>query len=95
MTKRILFSAIALLPVLAFAQDTKFTVQGKIGSLNAPAKAYIQYRNAGKTIADSVELKNGEFTFTGTAAVNAGPGLFNFKYQGHRHAGPAIINLFI
>ena len=67
--KRILLSAIALLPVLAFAQDTKFTVQGKIGTLNAPAKAYIQYRSAGKTIMDSVELKNGEFAFTGVAAA--------------------------
>jgi peroxiredoxin len=69
MMKKILFSAIAVLPVMAFAQEGKFTVKGKIGTLNAPAKAYIQYRNAGKTIADSAVLKNGEFTFTGLASA--------------------------
>jgi peroxiredoxin len=86
MTKKILFSAIAILPVLAFAQDGKFTVKGKIGSLNAPAKAYIQYRNAGKTIADSAVLTNGEFTFTGTAAATPGQGylILNPKGTGMR-----------
>jgi hypothetical protein len=29
--KKILLSAVALLPVLAFAQDAKFTMQGKVG----------------------------------------------------------------
>jgi hypothetical protein len=37
--KKILLSAIALLPVLAFAQDTKFTVQGKIGTLATPRQS--------------------------------------------------------
>ncbi|MES2061374.1 MAG: TlpA disulfide reductase family protein [Bacteroidota bacterium] len=83
--KKILFSAIALLPALAFAQDGKFTVQGKMGNYNAPAKAYIQYRVAGKTIADSAVLNNGEFTFTGTiAAPGQGFLVFNPKGTGMR-----------
>jgi peroxiredoxin len=82
--KKIIASAIALLPVLAFAQDGKFTVQGKLGNLNAPAKAYIQYRNAGKTVMDSAILKNGEFAFTGTAAATPAQGylLLNTKGTG-------------
>ncbi|MFD0763487.1 redoxin domain-containing protein [Mucilaginibacter lutimaris] len=67
--KKITLSALALLPALAFAQGGKYTVQGKLGTYNAPAKAYIQYRKDGKTIMDSVELKNGAFKFEGDAAA--------------------------
>jgi hypothetical protein len=67
--KKILLSAIALLPVLAFAQNTKFTIQGKVGVASAPAKAYLQYRKDGKTVIDSAVLKDGEFTFTGDAGA--------------------------
>ena len=42
--KRILSVAITLLPVLALAQEGKYTVQGQVGTLNAPAKIYLQYR---------------------------------------------------
>jgi peroxiredoxin len=81
--KRILAGAIALLPVLAFAQDGKFTVQGKVGVYSAPAKVYIQYRSADKTIIDSAILKNGEFTFTGTMlAPGQGYLLLNDKGNG-------------
>src|SRR5699024_1626856 len=81
--KRILASAIALLPVFAMAQDATFTVQGKVGTYNAPAKVYIQYRNAGKTIMDSAVLKNGEFKFTGTAAATPGQGYLLLNPKGN------------
>ncbi|MDB5125958.1 TlpA disulfide reductase family protein [Mucilaginibacter sp.] len=82
--KKILLSAIALLPVLAFAQNTKFTIQGKVGVASAPAKAYLQYRKDGKTIIDSAVLKNGEFTFTGDAGATPTPAyvLLNEKGSG-------------
>jgi peroxiredoxin len=80
--KRILAGAIALLPVLAFAQDSTFAVQGKIGTYNAPAKVYIQYRKAGKTVMDSAVLKNGEFKFTGTAAAVPGQGYLLLNPKG-------------
>jgi peroxiredoxin len=67
--KKILLSAAALLPILAFAQTGKFTVQGKVAALNAPAKAYLQYRKDAKTVIDSVEIKDGKFTFIGDAAA--------------------------
>lgn len=82
--KKILLSAVALLPVLAFAQDGQFTVQGKVGVYSAPAKVYLQYRNAGKTIVDSAVLNNGEFKFTGTSAAAPAQGylLLNDKGSG-------------
>ncbi|MBS1523718.1 MAG: AhpC/TSA family protein [Bacteroidetes bacterium] len=69
--KKLISAAIALLPAIAFAQDGKYTVQGKVGNLNAPAKIYLQYQVKDKTTTDSVNLKNGEFQFSGT--VGAAP----------------------
>ncbi|MDB5139046.1 MAG: hypothetical protein JWR12_962 [Mucilaginibacter sp.] len=69
--KKLLLIALAYLPVAAFAQDGKYTVQGAVGTYNSPAKVYMQYRLKGKTITDSVTLKDGKFKFDG--AVGAMP----------------------
>jgi len=72
--KKMISAAIALLPAIAFAQDGKYTVHGKVGTLNAPAKIYLQYQVKDKTTTDSVNLKNGEFQFSGavgSAPINA------------------------
>lgn len=78
--KKILFTALAALPVAAMAQTGAFTIKGKIGNVNAPAKAYIQYRKDNKTIMDSVVVKNGAFEFKGdVAAPSQGYVLLNKK----------------
>jgi peroxiredoxin len=65
--KKIVLMVIASLPALVFAQNGKYTVQGTIGKLNAPAKIYLQlFRQAGKTLTDSVNLKDGKFQFSGS-----------------------------
>jgi peroxiredoxin len=72
--KKLIFAVIGLLPAMAFAQDGKYTIQGKIGNLSAPAKMYLQYSIKDKITTDSVVLKNGEFVFSGTVGnvpVNA------------------------
>ncbi len=50
-----------------------FTIHGKIGTLDAPAKAFLRYKDDGKTVTDSAILHNGQFTFTGklTSPVEA------------------------
>lgn len=55
-----------LLPFLASAQ-TKFTITGKIGNLNAPAKIHLDYTDNGPGHTDSVMLVNGTFSFSGHA----------------------------
>lgn len=55
----------ALAPLAAAAQTSNFTITGKIGSLNKPAKVYIDYTSEGKGVTDSAELENGIFRFTG------------------------------
>jgi len=63
--KKIILSAICLLPIGVMAQ-VAFTVKGKVGSLNKPAKAYLSYRVGTTTVLDSAELVNGTFEFKGT-----------------------------
>jgi peroxiredoxin len=64
--RKIVLMALASLPALVFAQTGKYMVQGTIGVLNAPAKIYMQSRQAGKVQTDSAVLVNGKFQFSGT-----------------------------
>jgi peroxiredoxin len=61
--KLLLLAAIA--PVIAAAQTPNFTISGKIGNLNKPAKIYLDYNSDGTGKSDSCELVNGTFKFTG------------------------------
>jgi peroxiredoxin len=65
--KRTILSAAFLLPLAVMAQDG-YTLKGKIGVLNAPAKAYLQYRSGSERVIDSAVLNNGAFEFKGTVA---------------------------
>lgn len=60
-----------LLPALSWAQAPNFSLTGKIGSLGAPAMAYIDYMDNGVSHEDSVALVNGSFKFTGNISGNA------------------------
>ena len=62
-----ILTALAVIPSLLIAQED-FTITGKAGNLNAPAKAYINYRTATGTILDSANIVNGEFKFHGSVA---------------------------
>lgn len=58
-------SLFLLLPFFASAQE-HFSLEGKVGTGNAAAKAFLLYRNGKQTVTDSVELKDGWFKFSGT-----------------------------
>ncbi len=64
-----------LLPFLVNAQ-VKYSLEGKIGNLNSPAKLVLRYSADGKVKLDSVTLKDGKFTFTGEVPENAQATLF-------------------
>ena len=66
--KKKLLIPVLLLPAFVFAQDT-YTIKGKVGAYNAPAKAYLQYVKEGQRTVDSAAVENGAFTFTGTIAA--------------------------
>src|ERR1700733_11912826 len=65
--KKLAFLLLASAPVLALAQQTKYSLSGSVNSsYSAPAKVYLEYRIKSKTIKDSVVLQNGKFHFTGS-----------------------------
>lgn len=68
-TKLILLAL--LFPILASAQTPNFSLTGKIGNLNKPAMAYIDYMDNGVGHEDSVALVNGSFKFSGYVSGNA------------------------
>ena len=63
--KKILLSALALLPLAALAQKP-FTLNGNIKGLKAGSKVYLIYQGDGKNITDSTTVVNGAFSFKGT-----------------------------
>jgi peroxiredoxin len=68
--KKLFFLIVALCPLLVFAQTPSitdpFTINGKVGNLNAPAKAYLVYQFGAIQTVDSAEIVNGSFKITGT-----------------------------
>jgi len=65
--KRTLIWIALVMPIMAFAQSKSktFSITGKVGNLNAPAMAYLEYTNAGENHQDSVAIVNGNFKFSG------------------------------
>lgn len=64
--KKLIVTLMLITPLALFAQKGDFTVQGKVGNLNAPAKVYLNYRSATATVLDSVNIANGLFEFHGS-----------------------------
>jgi peroxiredoxin len=62
--KKHILSAALLLPFAAMAQGG-FTIKGKVGTANAPAKAYLAYRTATEQFVDSSDVVKGVFQFKG------------------------------
>ena len=67
MKKQLIFF-LGLMPMLAMAQTGQFSLTGKIGNFNAPAKVYFDHMDEGVSKMDSAVLVNGAFKFAGTNA---------------------------
>ncbi|BAV07077.1 Peroxiredoxin [Filimonas lacunae] len=61
-------AAICCLPMGLMAQKG-FTINGKVGTLDAPATAFLSYTEGGKSVRDSVVLHKGSFRFTGQVSA--------------------------
>jgi hypothetical protein len=64
--KKLLIIIILIIPFALSAQNGSYTLKGKVGNVNAPAKVYLVYKNAPATVIDSSAIQNGEFEFKGT-----------------------------
>jgi peroxiredoxin len=64
--KKYFLYIVLFIPVVTFAQGVQqFTIKGKIGNLNSPARAYLIYQPGANRIIDSAILVNGVFNFSG------------------------------
>jgi len=63
--KKLLLSLLISSPALLFAQKGPFTINGKIGTLNAPSKAYLTYVSGQTQVLDSAVITKGDFNFKG------------------------------
>ena len=78
--KGLILSAALLLPLATLAQ-TGYTINGKVGSLNAPAKVFLQYRSQNAMVVDSAKITNGAFVFKGSVSEPTAARLF-LKHPG-------------
>jgi peroxiredoxin len=107
--KKLFFYIAAMLPAMAFAQaPDSFTINGKLGTLGAPAKVYLIYQLGSNNVVDSSNVTNGTFRLTGsvlnpvnaTLAVNyKGVDLPKFIQDNYPDGGPSKtaddLNLFL
>jgi thiol-disulfide isomerase/thioredoxin len=64
--KKIFIYIMALLPFTVVAQSPQpFVINSKVGTLNAPARAYLIYQLGANRQIDSAEITNGKFVFKG------------------------------
>ena len=87
---------VAFIPVLAKAQSGEFVVNGKVGQLSAPAKAYLMYKSKSGRQVDSVLIDNGKFTFEGTIDQPISAYLIiNKKGTGANSDGVDVVNFYL
>jgi peroxiredoxin len=63
--KKHLLILLMISPVTLLAQKGNYTLKGKIGSLDSPAKIYLGYKNANGDFMDSSNIIKGQFEFKG------------------------------
>lgn len=63
--KNLVLSLLLTAPALGFAQQGEFTLNGKLGTLNAPARAYLAYQAGQERLIDSAVINKGVFSFKG------------------------------
>lgn len=64
MKKTILTVALCL-PMLVWAQDNSFSINGSVKNAKANGKVYLNYRTPDKIVTDSVMIQNGSFKLSG------------------------------
>ena len=71
---------------MLFAQE-KFEIKGKVGSISAPAKIFLIYRDGANTITDSTAVSSGKFAFYGQVTdITRGYMMVDYKGEGLQEA---------
>lgn len=81
---------------MVFAQVHTYSLNGNIGKLNIPAKAYLYYNNSAGRKIDSTLIKQGKFTFSGPVPANQQAALYVNKLgDGVRSKNAVYIKLYL
>lgn len=88
--KRLLLPYIILVPLISTAQKGHFILDGKIGTLDAPATVYMYNRIGAKSTIDSMVLKSGAFRFQGDMAGPVKVELYLVLFEGTRMEREAL-----
>ncbi len=89
-------AALCSLTGVAFSQNGAYKLNGKITPQPVTAKAYLYYQNDAGQHTDSVLIKSGTFTFSGTVAQPTSCYLLiNPKGNGFRQPGVAMTSLYL
>lgn len=81
--KKLIIAGLSIIQLAAFAQrNNKFIINGNYGTGDAPGKAYLEYKMDGKSIIDSVGLKNGSFKFAGKTSASPVAATLTFDAKG-------------
>lgn len=97
LTKILLTGLSVLFLAASYAQDD-FTLKGKIGNWNAPAKIFIEYEDNGNHVIDSVEIVNGAFEYRAkihgstTANIRLSPDGSSFDQPQYHYESSMILN---
>jgi outer membrane murein-binding lipoprotein Lpp len=87
---------IFIIPSTLLAQTATYTINGKVGQLSAPAKAYLMYSNAAGRQTDSTAITNGAFSFNGTIDQPGSAYLIvNKKGTGMRSNDAGYIDIYL
>lgn len=88
---KVIITALSLLPLITHAQEADYTIQGRLGKNNIYPKAYL-YSSTGKgRLIDSVEIKDGAFTFKGRTDRAAKAFLFTGHTLAQSYSGDRVI----
>ncbi|WEK20221.1 MAG: TlpA disulfide reductase family protein [Candidatus Pedobacter colombiensis] len=85
--KKLILTAAMSFPLLVWAQNDTFSIEGKVTNAKNGAKAYLTYMIGGnRGTIDSAELKNGAFSFSGKVAT-PGIGTITLSHDGIGRGG--------
>jgi peroxiredoxin len=90
--KQILIALVLLVSIDAVAQKTTFSITGTLNNITDPIKKVIlSYRSNGQRKVDSVEVKNGQYSFTGSVTEPTRASL-QAKYAPAADGKPKMLN---
>ena len=91
--KHTISAALLAVPVFIQAQTNGFSIRGKIGKLDTPAKAFIYYQSGDNNFRDSAVLKKGVFFFKGTIEQPSRSTVIIDEHRFNFYVEPGVISM--